>query len=92
MPLNDRPAANRTTTLRNLRAPAWRRPAAALLVSPDAVFGVVGGPAATIPVPVPFAPVLVGLQFFNQAVSFDSGANALGLTVSNGTRATIGWQ
>ena len=66
-------------------------PGCNVLVSPDAVFGVVGGPAATIPVAVPFAPVLVGLQFFNQAVSFDAGANALGLTVSNGTRATIGW-
>jgi hypothetical protein len=68
-------------------------PACSVLVSPDAVFGVAAGAStATIVVPVPFAPALVGMQFFNQAVSFDAGANPLGLTVSNGTTATIGWQ
>ena len=69
-------------------------PGCSVLVSPDAVFGVGAGPgsAATVVVAVPFATSLVGMQFFNQAVSFDAGANALGLVVSNGTMATIGWQ
>jgi len=67
-------------------------PGCSVLVSPDAVFGVVANPAATIAVHVPFSPAIVGMQFFNQAISFDPGANALGLTVSNGTAATIGWR
>ena len=68
-------------------------PGCSVLVSPDAVFGVVGaGSGATMAVAVPFAPSLVGMQFFNQVVSFDPGANALGLTTSNGTASTIGWR
>ena len=68
-------------------------PGCSVLVSPDAVFGVVAGAgsAATSAVALPFAPSLVGMQFFNQAVSFDPGANPLGLTTSNGLRSTIGW-
>ena len=45
---------------------------------------------ATLSLPIPNDPTLLLLAFQNQAVAFDPGANALGLTTSNGGEAVIG--
>ena len=37
-----------------------------------------------------FLPSAVGMRFFTQFVSFDRGANALGLTYSNGVETRVG--
>ena len=36
-------------------------------------------------------PSFPGLVFYNQAFAFDPGANALGLTTSNGGQGTLGF-
>jgi hypothetical protein len=46
---------------------------------------------ASLAIPVPYQPALVGSTLFVQAASFDLAANPLGLTVSNALAGTIGW-
>lgn len=46
--------------------------------------------SGSIPFALPNNSSLVGLQFYNQYMVFDSGANTLGLTLSNGGRGKIG--
>ncbi len=43
------------------------------------------------PFPLPIDPNLVGAVFYNQFLLLDRGANQLGLIVSNGGKATIGY-
>ncbi|MGB3967604.1 MAG: kelch repeat-containing protein [Planctomycetota bacterium] len=50
----------------------------------------VGG-AASLAIPVPYQPALVGGVFFVQTASLDLAANPLGLTISNALAGTIGW-
>ena len=45
---------------------------------------------ATWTMVLPNAPALVGVEFYNQALVTDKGANVLGATVSNATVAKIG--
>lgn len=49
------------------------------------------GTVATLPLPIPYSTQLIAQQFFVQGATLDSGANALGITVSNAPAATIGW-
>jgi hypothetical protein len=67
-------------------------PGCDLLVSMDvlAVVAPVGG-MIRYPITLPFAPALVGQRFFVQGAVVDPGANPLGLVVSRGITATIGW-
>jgi hypothetical protein len=46
--------------------------------------------AATWTLAIPNLAMYLGLRFFNQAASFDFGANPTGVTVSNGGDGTIG--
>lgn len=57
------------------------------------LFAVVGANAgtATWTWPVPNAPQLFGVQFFQQGLSIDPGANATGLVASNAGVGTLGW-
>jgi hypothetical protein len=67
-------------------------PGCSLYVSLDVLLAAVPtGVVATLSIPLPFQPALVGQQFFVQGASFDPGANPMGLTVSNALAATIGW-
>ena len=67
-------------------------PGCSLLVSRDAsVTRTPTAGTATLAVPIPWVPALVGTSFHGQGASLDLGANALGLTVSNALTATIGW-
>jgi hypothetical protein len=60
-------------------------------VSTDALCFVSGsGGSATLTVPVPLHPGLVGVVFHQQGIAFDPGVNAAGLTVCNSARVTIG--
>lgn len=55
-------------------------------------FGILtaSGGAASYPLLVPNNPALVGLSVLAQALAVDSGANAAGLTSSNGLRVVLG--
>ncbi|MCB9885746.1 MAG: hypothetical protein H6838_09650 [Planctomycetes bacterium] len=60
-------------------------------VSVDAAFFVTGQHGnAKFEFPIPDWPGLVGLSFYNQALVFDPGANALGAVVSDAARGVIG--
>lgn len=60
-------------------------------VSTDLVCLVTGaGGRATLTLPVPVHPSLVGVALYQQGVSIDPGFNAAGLTVSNSVRVTVG--
>jgi hypothetical protein len=48
------------------------------------------GGVATLQLPLPADPALLGGQFFDQALVFDPPANALGLAFSNGGEGTVG--
>ena len=54
----------------------------------NATTGALG--TASLPIPIPNDPTLVGLVFFNQFAAADT-ANALGIVTSNGGQATIGY-
>ncbi len=60
-------------------------------VAPDSVYFVTGaGNTATLALPVPNNPNLMGLTFYQQGWSFDPAANPTGMTTSNSARLTIG--
>lgn len=60
-------------------------------VAIDATTLIVGqAGVARFDLPIPDAPGLVGLSFFNQAIVVDLAANALGLAVSDATVGIIG--
>jgi hypothetical protein len=66
-------------------------PGCSARVSSDAVYFVMGsGGRATLTMPVPVNPSLVGMALYQQGVSVDPGCNAAGLTVSNSARVTVG--
>ncbi len=66
-------------------------PGCRLLVAPDAARVLAGsGNAATWVLALPFATRFLGAEFFYQAFAFDPGANAAGLTASEGGRCRIG--
>lgn len=66
-------------------------PGCDLLVDPAHQELVIGsGNAASYALPIPNAPALTGVQLYLQAFVLDASANALGMTVSNGVRLTIG--
>lgn len=48
------------------------------------------GGEALAELPVPYAPELIGVAFFQQALVFDPGANAAALVVSEAMHATVG--
>ncbi|MDO8348940.1 MAG: hypothetical protein Q7T30_01800, partial [Planctomycetota bacterium] len=48
------------------------------------------GTAATLPIPIPNALALVGLQVFSQGWAMAPGANGAGLVTSNGLRIRVG--
>jgi len=62
-----------------------------LHASPDATFGVTA-PAGTasLTTTVPFAPPLIGVIFYSQALALDLSANTLGFTTSNALACSIG--
>ncbi|MEO6595595.1 MAG: hypothetical protein ABIP94_12655 [Planctomycetota bacterium] len=69
-------------------------PGCQLLVSNDLVVPVTARPSPTTAAwttPIPNLQGLLGLEFFQQLLVLDLGVNALGLTTSNASRATIGW-
>lgn len=60
-------------------------------VTVDAAFFVSGQHGyAGFELPIPDWPGLVGLSFYNQAIVFDPGANALGAVVSDAAKGVIG--
>ncbi|MBK9388369.1 MAG: hypothetical protein IPN34_26410 [Planctomycetes bacterium] len=61
-----------------------------LLVSDEVVIGGSGVQTASFALPVPSAPLYFGVNAYFQALVFEPGANALGLTVSNGGDAYLG--
>ena len=62
-----------------------------LRTSVDDVRLVVGsGGSATVQMPVPALPALLGVQFFQQAMAFDPGANPMGAVVSNSVVGVFG--
>jgi hypothetical protein len=67
-------------------------PGCSLHISTEAVLGLVGQSGfATWELPVPDAPSLVGVEFYNQALVLDPQAgNALGAVVSDAARAVVG--
>ncbi len=68
-------------------------PGCSLLVSLDAIFGVVATDASgngSIPIALPNNPSLVGIQFYNQFMVVDAAANTLGLAFSNGGAGKVG--
>jgi hypothetical protein len=66
-------------------------PGCSLLVDPVATRLVLGvANAVTWNLSIPFAAALHGAEFYQQAIVPDPGANAAGLTVSNGARCRIG--
>ena len=70
---------------------AFGMPGCSLLVSPltpAAVFP--SGGAASYSLGLPNLGALLGLRFYNQAMVFDAGANAAGITASNGGESLIG--
>ena len=66
-------------------------PGCDLLVSPDLVLPFVAASGmAQVPLQICNCPELLGASVYQQAVIGDGGANALGLTVTNGGRLRIG--
>ena len=62
-----------------------------LRTSVDDVRLVVGsGGSATVQMPVPALSALLGVQFFQQAMAFDPGANSMGAVVSNSVVGVFG--
>jgi hypothetical protein len=60
-------------------------------VSFDHVLFVAGSSArASLSLPVPLVPSLIGNRFFQQGYAIDPSANALGMTASNSARVSIG--
>lgn len=68
-------------------------PGCSLFVSADATRPLPTGSSATVRwvEPLPFLPQLLGVDVFGQAFVLDPSANAIGMTMSNASRATIGW-
>jgi len=67
-------------------------PGCSLYVPSLAVVGVfLNGGSATVGLPIPNDPALCGGEFFNQCFAIDAGANALGVSASNGGRVTVGF-
>lgn len=61
-----------------------------LLVSDEVIVPGSGVSTATFALPIPNVPAYFGAHAYFQALIFEPGANALGLTVSNGGEAYIG--
>jgi hypothetical protein len=60
-------------------------------VSIDGIYFVLGANnCASLALPVPVNASLVGVQLFQQGYALDPGWNALGMTVSNSVRITVG--
>jgi hypothetical protein len=69
-------------------------PGCQLLVSDDLAVPIANRPTATTArwtTNIPYIPALLGVDLYQQAVSCDPTANPLGLSMSNGSRASIGW-
>ena len=69
-------------------------PGCQLLVSNDVALPLADRPTPTTAkwtTHIPYVPSLLGVDFFQQVFVLDPAANALGLTSSDASRATIGW-
>ncbi len=69
---------------------AYGMPLCSLFTTPDITLGVVGA-GGTANWVWPTVAGALGTSLYGQALAFDPGANAAGLTVSNAIRATVGY-
>jgi len=69
-------------------------PGCQLLVSADLTMALADRPTpntARWTTPVPYLPALLGVDLHQQVLVHDPAANAAGMTTSNASQATIGW-